>query len=85
MKKMGYNLLRGEGLNFEKGRRILLQPFVLKENPANYYDQTRRGLGYVTPSTRSESEESLSSHSLDSSDWESDVSLGLSSRIPSLI
>ena len=45
MKEMGYNLRRGEGLNFRKGQHIPLQPFVPKGKPANYYDQTRR---YVT-------------------------------------
>jgi len=48
---------------------------VPKEKSTNYYDQIRRGLGHVTPSTHSESEfdEFLRSHSSDSSDWESDV------------
>ena len=50
MKKMGYDLHRGDGLNFEKGRCILLQPFMLKGKPPNYYNQIRRGVGYVTPS-----------------------------------
>ena len=64
MKEMGYDLRRGEGLNIKKGQRIPLLPFVPKGKPANYYDQTRRGLGYVTPSVQSESEseESLPSH-----------------------
>jgi len=56
MKKMGYDLRRSEGLNFEKGWRIPLQPFMLKGKLANYYGQTRRGLGYITSSTQSESE-----------------------------
>ena len=79
MKEMGYNLRRGEGLNFRKGRWIPLQPFILKKKSVNYYDQTRRGLGYITPSVQSdsESEKSLPSHSLDSSNWESDVSVGV--------
>ena len=42
--KMGYDLCRGESLNFGKGRRISLQPFIPKEKPPNYYNQTRRGL-----------------------------------------
>jgi len=72
MKEMGYDLRRGEGLNFRKGQHIPLQPFIPKGKPANYYDQTRRGLGYVTPSVQSdlESKKSLPSHSSDSSDWE---------------
>jgi len=50
MKRMGYNLNCGDGLNFDKRRRIPLQPFVPKGKPANYYARTRRGLRYVTPS-----------------------------------
>ena len=44
MKKMGYNLKHGEGLNFGKGRRSLLLNFVPKGKPANYYDNTQ-GVG----------------------------------------
>ena len=78
---MGYNLRQGDGLNFGKGRRIPLKPFVPKGKPPNYYDRTRRGLGYVTPLEQSESEdESISptrSQSSSSSGWESNVSVGL--------
>ena len=79
MKEMGYDLHRGEGLNFGKGWHIPLQPFVPKGKPANYYDQTHRGLGYTTPSiqSNSESEKSLLSHFSNSSDWESDISVGV--------
>ena len=65
MKEMGYDLRRSEGLNFGKGQRIPLQPFVPKRKLVDYYDQTRKGLGYVTPSIQSdsESEKSLPSHS----------------------
>jgi len=38
MKEIRYNLRRGEDQNFGKGRDIPLQPFVLKEKHANYYD-----------------------------------------------
>jgi len=78
MKEMAYDLRCGEGLNFEKGWHISLQPFVRKRKPANYYDQTRRELGYVTLSIQfeSESEESLPSYSSDSSDWESYIRVG---------
>ena len=44
---MGNNLHHGEGLNFGKERRIPLQPFVLKGNPANYYYQARKGWGIL--------------------------------------
>jgi len=79
MNKMGYDLRCDEGLNFRKGRHIPLQLFVPKGKPANCYDQTRRGLRYVTPSIQSdsESEKSPPSHSSDSSDWESDISVGV--------
>jgi len=53
---MRYNLRRGEGLNFGKGRRIPLQLFVPEGKPANYYDQTCQGLGDITPSVQSDLE-----------------------------
>ena len=82
MKRIGYDLRHGDGFNFEKGRRIPLQPFVLKGKLANYYDQTRKGLGYVTPPAQYESDidGSLPSHSSDSSDWESFIRLWSSSK-----
>jgi len=60
-----------------------LQPFVPKGKLDDYYDLMRRELGYITPYTQfeSETEESLSSHSSDSLDWEPDVSMGVVSRI----
>ena len=78
MKRMGYDLSRREGLNFEKVQCILLQPFVPKGKSANYYNQTHKGLRYVTSTTTSDSveESSVPSHSLDLSNWESDVSVG---------
>jgi len=56
-----------------------LQPFVPKGKQANYYGQTRTGLGYTIPFVQSdlESEKSLPPHSLYSSGWESDVSMGV--------
>jgi len=64
MRKMGYSLQRGNGLNFRKGRRGFL----------------RRGLGYITPppstSVRSKDNKPISSRSSFSSEWESDVSVG---------
>ena len=51
-----------------------------KGKPANYYDKTRRELGYVTPppstSIRSEDNKLIPSRSTSSSEWESDVSVG---------
>ena len=47
--------------------------------PTDYYNKTLRGLGYITPPARSQSEgdKSLPSHSSSSSEWESDVSVGV--------
>ena len=77
---MGYNLQRENGLNFEKGRRDFLRNFVPKGKPANYYDNTRRGLGYVTPpsptTVQSKNNKPIPSRSASSSVWESDVSVG---------
>ena len=82
MKEMGYELRRGEILNFGKRRHIPLKFFVPKGKPVKYYDQTRRGLGYINPSAQSDLEfdRPLLSHSSDSSEWESNVSVGLPSR-----
>ena len=79
MRRMGYNLQQENGLNFDRGRHGLLRTFVPKGKPTNYYDKTRRGLGYVTPPIlfQSEDDESLPSHSATSSEWESDVSVGM--------
>ena len=75
MRRMGYNLQRGNGLNFRRGRRGLLWTFVPKGKPVDYYDKTCRGLGYITPPIQSQSETALPSHSSSSSEWESDVSV----------
>ena len=79
MRRIEYNLRCGDCLNFRKGQRIPLQPFLSKEKPAKYYDQTYRELGYVTPPNKSESEINKSplSYSSSSSNWESDVSVGV--------
>jgi len=67
-------------LNFGKGRRGFLRNFVPKGKLANYYDKTRKGLGYITPppstSIRSKNNEPIPSRSASSSEWESDVSMG---------
>jgi len=80
MRKMGYNLQRGNGLNFRKGRRDFLCDFMSKGKPANYYDKIRRGLGYITapsPTTvQSKYNKPIPSRSASSSEWESDVSVG---------
>jgi len=79
MRKMGYNLQRGNGLNFRRGQRGLLWTFVLKGKPTNYYNKTRRGLGYVIPPALFQSEEDKSLLSLSSilSECKSDVSVGV--------
>ena len=79
IENMGYDLTSGHGLNFGIGRRTLLRSFVSKGKAPDYYHQTRRRLGYVSTLilSASESEESLyHNHSLGTSLWESDVSVG---------
>jgi len=81
MRRTGYSLQHGKGLNFKKGRRGFLRNFVPRGKPANYYDNTRRGLGYVTPTppamVQSEDNKSTPSHSASSSEWDSNVSVGV--------
>ena len=50
-----------------------------KGKPTNYYNKIRRGLRYITSPAQSQSEgdESLLSRSSSSSEWESDVSVGV--------
>ena len=80
MEKMGYDLKQAGGLNFGKGRRGLMRNAVPKGKPANYYDSTRRGLGYVTPTSSTTAQVKddgpIPSHSASSSEWDSDVSVG---------
>ena len=80
MRKMGYNLQHGKGLNFGKRKRAFLRNSVPRGKPTNYYDNTRRGLGYVTPTppgtVQSEDNKPIPSHSASSSEWDSDVSVG---------
>ena len=80
MRKIGYNLQRENDLNFEKGRRDFLRNFVPRGKPANYYDNTHRGLGYVTPpppiTVQSKDNKPIPSRSASSSEWDSDVSVG---------
>ena len=47
--------------------------------PTNYYDKTCRGLGYVTPPIllQSEEEKPFPLYFSTSSEWESDVSVGV--------
>jgi len=79
MRKMGYNLQRGNGLNLGRGRHGLLWTFVPKGKPANYYDKTRRGLRYVSPPSPlpTKEDKSFPSYSSTSSEWELDVSVGV--------
>ena len=49
--------------------------------PTNYYDNTCRGLGYVTPTlpatVQSKDDKPIPSRSAFSSEWDSDVSVGM--------
>ena len=80
MRKIGYNLQHGKGLNFRKGRRGFLRNSVPRGKPANYYDNTRRRLGYVSPTplatVQSKDDSPIPSRSASSSEWDSDVSVG---------
>ena len=79
MEKMGYYLVKRPGLNFGKGRRALPRSYVPKVKPPNYYNQTGRGLGYVSTLTSSDQESedcAYHDHSSRTSSWESDVSVG---------
>jgi len=54
---------------------------VPKGKPENYYDNTRRVLGYVTPTplatVQFKDDEPTPSHSASSFEWDSDVSVGM--------
>ena len=56
MENMGYDLTKSHGLNFDKGRRILLRSFIPKGKTPDYYQKTCRGLGYVSTPIPSASE-----------------------------
>ena len=53
---------------------------VPRGKPANYYDSTRRGLGYVTPTSsvtvQVKDDEPIPSQSDSSAEWNSDISIG---------
>jgi len=74
-----YSFNHGDGLNFDKGRRIPLQPFLPEGKSTNYYDRMHRGLGYITlpPPSESEFDKSLPSQLSDLSNWDSDISVGV--------
>ena len=83
MKCMGYDLTNRPGLNFGKGRRTLLRSFVPKGKTPDYYHRRRRGLGYVSTPTPSDSDSGGSfchKYSSGTSSWESDASVGTSSK-----
>jgi len=79
MKRIGYDLTKGSGLNFGKEKRALLRSFVSKGKDPNYYHKSWRGLSYVSilvsPDFESEEEVYHDSSSATSS-WDSDVSVG---------
>ena len=79
IENMGCNLTKRSGLNFDKGRRILILSFVPKGKAPDYCHKTRRGLDYVSTSIRSDFkyEESLyHDHSSGTSSWESNIDVG---------
>jgi len=58
-----------------------MRNFVPKGKPANYYNNTHRGVGYVTPTSPAtvqlKDNEPIPSHSASSSEWDSDVCVGM--------
>lgn len=44
---MGYDFTKGEGLYFNRGRRLPPQPCVLKGKSIKYYSKTKHDLGYT--------------------------------------
>jgi len=79
MEKLGYDFTKKSGLNFDKEKQALFCSFVPKDKDPNYYQKTRRGLGYVTTSVSSDSEsakEVYHDSSSVTSSWDSDVSIG---------
>jgi len=80
MERMGYNLTKGSGLNFDKGKRALLRSFVPKGKDPDHYHQTWRELDYVSILVSSDSryeEEVYHDSSSATSPWDSDVSVGV--------
>lgn len=47
LERLGYNLKSKAGLNSRKGIHTILLSKVLKVKPVDYYQKTKRGLGYV--------------------------------------
>jgi len=79
MERMGYILTKGSGLNFGKGKRALLRPFIQKGKDPDYYHKTQRGLSYVSMlvSLDFESKEEVYHDSSSAtSSWDSDVNIG---------
>ncbi|XP_020272188.1 uncharacterized protein LOC109847370 [Asparagus officinalis] len=87
MQKIGYYFSNAGGLNFGKGQRTPLAPFVPKGKPDNYYDKTRKGLGYVSPPLVQcfEASEESDGYSISSSSelifWDSDTILKKNGKI----
>ena len=66
-------------MNFGRGRRTLLQSFMKEKDP-NYYQKTRRELGYVSTPIASnfKSKEFLyHDHTSGTPSWELNVSVGI--------
>src|SRR3954468_9149545 len=53
MQWWGYDLEEKPGLNYGKGVRALPLPFVPEGKDANYYQEAKRALGYLSPPPRS--------------------------------
>src|SRR4051812_36529198 len=85
MQRWGYDLEEKPGLNYGKGVRALPLPFVPEGKEASYYQEAKRGLGYTSPSLRLSHWPTCfrivsRDYSSNTSFWESDVSIGASSK-----
>ena len=76
MERMVYDLTKGSGLNFGKGKRVPLCSFVLKGKDPDYYYKTRRALGYVSMPVSSKFKEKVYHDSSSAMlSWNSDISV----------
>lgn len=75
MRRMNYDLDLAKSLNFNKDHWVILQPFMPKWKKFNYCHRTERGLEYAMPNTPIEPMRNISTHSYESSNWNSDTSV----------
>jgi len=79
MERMGYDFTKKSGLNFGKGKWVLLHSFIQKGKDPDYYHKNRRGLSYVTTPVSSDSKSKKDVYNDSSSvtsSWDSNVIIG---------